>query len=409
MTGLFGGAQKVPSRAVGGLLVAVVVAFSAMALVATPAHAQSCSENPDIQVDQDACSETLAVSMTGNASGTDCTGQVSCVSVSGTGNASNVGGFNSCGTGKPVYNSPDKAIAVGCVAASGAGSASNDAGHFSCGTGAVAGGVGCVAVSGVGNASNSAGGASCGVAFGGVAVGCLAVSGTGSASNDAGDSSCGSSNTLAAPLGCVAVSVGGDSSNHSSDSTGKGCGGGSNASLAIGCVAISGLGDATNDASDDQGPTERSCGWARGSTLEGVPVPSTGAGCVAVSGAGNASNTAGDNSCGDPPDGTPAAAIGCVEVDGQDPPSATVAGAHGCVVTAGSSCTFEGNGAVAPNGVISATSGSWTITHQAGSTTVTDVSGSGPNAFPFPFAAGVVYTLTVGADGSGVVAAGSPM
>lgn len=56
-------------------------------------------------MDGDACASVLAVSATGDAQGTGCGGAVSCVSVSGTGNATN--------------NAPCRNFGLGCVAANG--------------------------------------------------------------------------------------------------------------------------------------------------------------------------------------------------------------------------------------------------------------------------------------------------
>lgn len=82
----------------------------------------------------------------------------------------------------------------------------------------------------------------------------------------------------------------------------------------------------------------------------------------------------------------------------------------GCVATAGYTCGFYGNPAAAINGVVSATTGSWSLTHLAPdrTTVVTDRTGHGPGASTFQFQEFVRYWLTVDSDGVGVVAAGSP-
>lgn len=376
----------------------VLLALAAVALMSIPSEAQSCSSDADVQVDQDACSSTVAVSVTGDASGTDCGAsfawplQVSCISASGTGNASNTGPCGMSGRRRD-------ADGVRCVAVSGVGNASNNASgnrntfgdddDYAC-RGQGSNSVSCISISGGGDASNSTGDDSCGVIAVGKLFGlhCVAISGTGDASNSGGEFSCGYAGGGDAAISCVAVSGTGNASNTTAD---IGCGRAWTGGLALSCVAVSGAGDASNSAGDD------SCGRAGFAAAVG---------CVAVSGAGDASNAAGDKSCGYAVG--EALGIGCVEIDAQDPPGARVGGGHGCVVTAGYSCQFLGSGVFAPNGVISATSGSWAVTHQVGNTTVTDVSGAGPNALPFPFAAGVLYTLTVSADGSGVVAAGNP-
>src|SRR5207237_8196213 len=107
---------------------------------------------------------------------------VGCVSVSGTGNATNTAGDNSCGVGCAAAG---VGVGVGCLAGSGTGNASNTAGADSCGfaqvipiivdpsTQAGAGlavGAGCVAASGTGSASNTAGPNCCGVSAGTIAV-----------------------------------------------------------------------------------------------------------------------------------------------------------------------------------------------------------------------------------------------
>ncbi len=91
---------------------------------------------------------------------------------------------------------------------------------------------------------------------------------------------------------------------------------------------------------------------------------------------------------------------------------AATPGLHGCAAISGAqpTCTFTGNGD--PNGGYGALSNGWSITHQTIDpvtglpVTVTDASGSAPAALAFTFATGVVYTVTVSAQGS--VAAGSP-
>ena len=228
-------------------LLAGVMAVSSVT-IAAPALAADCSQAVDVQLDQDACATTVAVSLTGDATGSGCTGYVSCVSVSGTGDASNSGGW-ACGFWSVSIDSHILTVRpttrTGCVAVSGTGNASNSAGqcayaYFSFGLG-----LGCVAVSGTGNASNSAG--TCAEAsppLFAVGLGCVAVSGMGNASNSAGrcaeayrDHDFG--------LGCVAVSGTGNASNSGE------CYGYSFPlfqPFVVSCVAVSGTGNAANSA-----------------------------------------------------------------------------------------------------------------------------------------------------------------
>jgi hypothetical protein len=147
----------------------------------------------DASIDEDSCGTVVSASATGDARGEGCHGQRTCVTASGTGNASNdASGEIACGAGGP-----------GCIAVSGTGEASNEANDTSCGIV----GAGCVAVSGTGNASNEAGDGSCGASYG---TGCIAVSGTGNASNDHGKDSCRGSGplgqgTVSNGAGCIAI------------------------------------------------------------------------------------------------------------------------------------------------------------------------------------------------------------
>lgn len=254
-----------------------------------PTLAQGSCGEVDVQVDQNACGNTLAVSATGDASGSGCTDPVSCVAVSGTGSASNTGGaesyggIGSCGRG-------EGRVAAGCVAVSGTGSASNTG---SCGYSFVGAAAGCVAVSGTGDASNATPHGCGGMNFYGAAAGCVAVSGTGNATNTKSDSGCGSSGSLGVAAGCVAVSGTGNATNNSA--LGWGCGAGNTASGAVGCVAVSGAGQATNNATTNNG------GGACGSV--GYASPGLMVGCVAVGGGGASNNVTGSGpSCGYPPD-----------------------------------------------------------------------------------------------------------
>ncbi|MHB8584460.1 MAG: hypothetical protein ACYDDF_01285 [Thermoplasmatota archaeon] len=153
----------------------------------------------------DAYGSTLAVSGTGNAYGNNCYGTISCVTVSGTGNAQNWGDWNSCGT-------TGGSVSVGCVAVSGRGNASNQAQPYSCGSvqNGMGVAIGCIAVTGTGSATNDAGWQACGTSSGngGVGVGCLAASGTGPAlNNDWGFPNCGWGNPalVVVDVGCIAV------------------------------------------------------------------------------------------------------------------------------------------------------------------------------------------------------------
>jgi hypothetical protein len=252
------------------------IAFLALILAGTlghftPAFADTCSSNPDVQTTGDACSSTLAVSVEGNASGDgQCAGPVSCIAISGTGDASNAAGGD-CGTGFVLAVEP---AGVGCLAVSGAGNASNSAGG-GCGWGGGGVGAACVAVSGAGSASNYAR-TDCGFGSAGAGVGCVAVSGTGNASNFAGNR-CGYGGVGVGLLGCVAVSGGGQASN----TTGNGCAAGF-AGAGAGCIAVAGMGDASN--------TTGYCGSMGVDTVNPLG-NNIGVGCVAVSVLGLASNS----------------------------------------------------------------------------------------------------------------------
>lgn len=245
-----------------GTLIVFFGTVGASAFMSGVAAAQDCSRAVDIEIDGDACAQYLAASVHGNASGTNCDGMVSCISLSGTGDASNTAGDDACGSGFP-------GVGLGCVAASGTGSASNSGGYFSCGFANFGVGVGCVAISGTGNASNSGGyAASCGVGVAGVGAGCIALSGAGNASNSAGGYSdlCGEG-WVGLGAGCVAVSGTGSASNTGGqfDTCGHGYFG-----AGAGCIAMSGMaGGAANSAGGS------ACGLRVGGTI--------GVGCVALS------------------------------------------------------------------------------------------------------------------------------
>lgn len=111
------------------------------------------------------------------------------------------------------------------------------------------------------------------------------------------------------------------------------------------------------------------------------------------------------------------------EVQTQATPGPIDPGRHGCVAYrpeapdypkgfvyqfVRSYCQFLGNPFGIPTGVISTTTGTYTITHEESSGTVIDISGNGPGVMPYAFTEGVQYTLTVNDDGAGVVIAGSP-
>jgi hypothetical protein len=276
--------------ALGTVLVVVAGLIVAVPSLVGVAFAE-CSQSVDVQVDQDACAGVVAASVTGDASGHECTQLISCISLSGTGTASNTGGYFSCGNA--ASSGPP---GVGCIAASGTGNASNSGGACGYADGRTAA-AGCVAVSGTGQASNT--GNSCGGGAGfsalvpasGAGAGCIAVSGTGDASNTGGPISCGygaGGFGVGVGAGCIALSGAGDASN-----TGRTCGFGiSNlgAGAGLGCIAVSGTGNASNTGDD----------WSCGIAVATLPFPTAaaGIGCVAVSGGGDASNTAGENSCG---------------------------------------------------------------------------------------------------------------
>lgn len=255
--------------------ISALVTFALLSATLTIAAPPATGCNPvDVRAEEDSCGTLASVSVRGDARGEDCRGVNACLTVSGTGNATNDPWSGACGrTSLLTHHSP-----VGCIAVSGTGDASNEAGGDSCGRGSGTGGValGCIAVSGTGNASNEAGWQSCGVAGarltpGAVGIGCIAVSGTGNASNSGGYQSCG--------LG-----------------VGPGAAG-------VGCLAISGDGDASNRAG------WQSCGF-------GENVGTLAIGCIAVSGTGDAENRPGFHSCGNANDG--AIAGGCEEVEGSD-------------------------------------------------------------------------------------------
>ncbi|MHB8512083.1 MAG: hypothetical protein ACYDCC_07850, partial [Actinomycetota bacterium] len=121
-----------------------------------PPTSGGCSRQVDVQTSSNACAGVFAVSGTGNASGDGtCSAPVSCVTVSGTGNATNTSYYRYCGGG--------------CVAVSGTGNATNRSNPCY-------GAVICVAASGTGNATNRSN-----PCYG--AVICVAASGTGNATN----------------------------------------------------------------------------------------------------------------------------------------------------------------------------------------------------------------------------------
>lgn len=269
-------------------VLALVLLVAALPMAAPAAGAESC-ENVDVRVEEDSCGTVASLSVRGNASGTSCGDLDTCLTASGTGDASNDGWDGSCGDALLFEAEP---VRAGCVAISGTGDASNDAGSGSCGAsaGTAAVGVGCVAISGTGDASNEAGWQSCGLAGGTavVAVGCVAISGDGNASNSAGHQSCGF--------------------------------GSGEAAVGVGCVAISGTGQALNTGST------QTCGVGFGTA-------SAGFGCVAVSGTGEADNRAFLGSCGNAND--LAVAGGCEEVEGDDyTGSASEEGPQVCLETA---------------------------------------------------------------------------
>lgn len=216
-----------------------------LVLVAPTAGAnepQDCSD-VGISIYNDSCGRLLSVAVFGDASGVDCRMEDVCLTISGTGDATNYGGDVDCGShgiagltagpgvncvaisgtgnasnrvGRDGCGAPHGlgVVTVSCLAVSGTGSASNGAGQQSCGSPQQALSVGCIAVSGTGNASNSAGPASCGSPVGGgpvggaaVGIGCIALSLRGSAWNDAGDGSCGDSRGTAVGLGCIAQTL----------------------------------------------------------------------------------------------------------------------------------------------------------------------------------------------------------
>ncbi len=191
----------------------------------TSQQQEDCDE-ADVQLEDDSCGTVLSVSLAGDASGTSCRGTSACVTVSGTGDASNAAADRSCGYGSLA---PEAA----CIAVSGTGDAENRAGDNSCGYAFIAAGAGCVAVSGTGEASNEAGGFSCGHGGSGAGSGCIAVSGTGQASNEAGAFSCGVG-IAGVGVGCVAVSGAGSASNSADD---PGCGS-QDVGLGIGCLGV---------------------------------------------------------------------------------------------------------------------------------------------------------------------------
>lgn len=256
--------------------------------------AADCSRPVDVQADSASCAALASVSATGDAQGTGCDAIVSCITVSGTGAASNDG---ACGDQVAAI---DAQASVGCIAVSGLGDASNQGScGYSWGSVGAAATAGCVAASGTGNASNAG---FCGYALGvlgpGVAVGCIAVSGTGDADNDGWCGFAYGLNGAGASAGCVAASGTGNAHNR-----GWNCGtayGVIGLSASAGCIAVAG-GDASN---------EGTCGDV--ATILGGAFA---AGCVAV--AGQSADNQG--SC-DPGSGT-AVAIHCIAADpGSLPP-----------------------------------------------------------------------------------------
>lgn len=184
-------------------LIAALVVTAGLVLVAPSAAA---CDPVDVQTEQDACATVLAVSVRGDARGDGaCNDTVSCIAVSGTGDASNEVGGAECG-------GESYRTLIACLAVSGTGNASNAGGAWSCGT-APTPTIACLAVSGTGNASNGepdygwGPDARCGTATeaaGIVTFACWSVSGTGDASFGGADHSC---ETFGS---CVAVSGAGE-------------------------------------------------------------------------------------------------------------------------------------------------------------------------------------------------------
>lgn len=188
------------------------------------ALADSCDSDVGVNPNGDTCGRVVAVSGTGNASGSDCEDQVvGCIAVSGTGNASNTSA--SCG-------GADGNRSVTCVAVSGDGNASNST-SGSCGGGAGAVSVSCVAVSGTGDATNSMNG-SCGGGNGAVTVTCIAVTGGIAHASNEGATSC-NAGQLGANVGCVAVSGLGSASNNGNANCAP-----SATAPSIGCISFGG-------------------------------------------------------------------------------------------------------------------------------------------------------------------------
>ncbi len=280
---------------------AVLCAAALVLALWVPPVAADCDETLDVQTTQDACSQGLAVSATGNASSGspspsarewEGTCADPCAAISGTGDATTYGGG---------------------VAASGTGEARSEAGRYCSGIQAYPLHAGCIAASGTGPASTHWA-PGCWVM---AQASCLSVSGTGSASNAGAGNGCGYDDGLH----CVAVSGTGDAANDDFYACGENYAA-AGASLSVSCIAASGTGEASNDA--------EYCGWdnfPEGDVNPLFPALASEHGssvaCAAVSGAGDAGN----EGCGSGRQGTerdqwPDVQLYCLTVDSSGPASA---------------------------------------------------------------------------------------
>ncbi len=260
-----------------------------------PASAQACADAVSLEVQDDACGTTVALSVLGNAEGSgDCNGALlSCIVLAGAGNASYAGQGDSC-----------RGAGVRCVVVSGAGNASADTGSQSCQDGTrllptvpflpPVQGAHCIVGSGTGDASNAAGYDGCTGA-----VNCIVISGTGDASNGGHGYASSGDPWCTGLASCFVISGTGDAENQAGAS--YVCG---QSIVGVQCLAASGTGNATTH------------GDAFFAGCDG-----TGS-CIAVSGTGSADAWGGgeDGSCG---------TGSCVALGGGDqqvvPPEACVA------------------------------------------------------------------------------------
>lgn len=97
---------------ISGYGLAIALLAATLVLVGPSAGAEEC-QAVDVSLEEDTCGELASASVTGDAEGHGCDRNATCVTASGTGNASNEG---DCG-----YR-----LDAGCIAVSGTGNATNE-------------------------------------------------------------------------------------------------------------------------------------------------------------------------------------------------------------------------------------------------------------------------------------------